>query len=191
MNTTPRSIRFAALAVAALALSACAPAAPAPENAATATVTAADAVTVGDAWVKAVESGMSGAFGIIENPSGDEVTIVSATTSAATMVELHETVEDETGQFVMREKEGGFVIHAGDALHLEPGGSHLMLMGLTGPLVAGDEITLTLTFSDGSTTEITLPVKDYSGANENYEGDHGGDHEGHGDAPADDHGGDH
>ena len=31
--------------------------------------------------------------------------------------------------------------------------------------------TFTLTFSDESTYEFTAPVKDYSGANENYEGD--------------------
>jgi len=45
-----------------------------------------------------------------------------------------------------------------------------MLMDLTAPLVAGDDVTLTLTYSDGTSSEITAPVKDYAGANENYEG---------------------
>ena len=37
-------------------------------------------------------------------------------------------------------------------------------------LRAGDETTITLTFSDDSTAEITAPVKEFVGANENYEG---------------------
>ena len=38
------------------------------------------------------------------------------------------------------------------------------------PLAAGDEATFPLTFSDDSTYELTAPIKDYSGANETYEG---------------------
>ena len=45
-------------------------------------------------------------------------------------------------------------------------------MDLTAPLVAGEEATFTLTLSDGSTFAFTAPVKDYSGANESYEGGH-------------------
>lgn len=44
-----------------------------------------------------------------------------------------------------------------------------MLMGLTEPIVAGAENTFTLTLSDGSTVEFTVPAKDYSGANESYD----------------------
>lgn len=46
-----------------------------------------------------------------------------------------------------------------------------MLMGLAGPLQAGDEVELTLTLDDGTTVDASVPVKDYSGANETYEGD--------------------
>lgn len=68
--------------------------------------------------------------------------------------------------------EGGFVIPAGGEFALAPGANHIMLMDLQSPLLAGDETTFTLTFSDDSTYEFTAPVKDYSGANENYdEGD--------------------
>jgi len=97
------------------------------------------------------------------------VTVVSVSSPSSDMMELHETVENESGEMVMREIEGGFVIPAGSELTLEPGGNHIMLMDLTAPLLAGDEATFTLTFSDDSTYEFTAPVKDYSGANENYE----------------------
>lgn len=154
------------LAAAALALTGCATAdAPAAET----PTSSGDAVTVTDPWVKATEEGMSSAFGEITNPGEEDVTVVSASTEASTMLELHETVENEAGQMVMREIAGGFVIPAGGALTLEPGGDHIMLMSLTHPLQAGEEIMFTLTFSDGSTVEFTAPVKDYAGANENYE----------------------
>lgn len=57
-----------------------------------------------------------------------------------------------------------------------------MLMDLVEPLEAGQEIVFTLTFSDDSSVEFSAPVKDYSGANENYdEGDEEGndEHSGH------------
>lgn len=167
MNTPTIRIRAAfALAIAALALAGCA-AQPQP---ATSPADAAETITVSDAWVKAADSGMSAAFGELTNDSDADVTVTSASTPASSAVELHETVENESGQMVMRPIEGGFVIPAHGSLTLAPGGDHIMLMDLTAPLVAGDDVTFTLTYSDGTTTQITAPVKDYAGANETYEG---------------------
>ena len=174
-NTTLKPLpRFAALvAVSLLALTGCAgTTAPAESDSAP----AGDTVTIEDAWVKAADEGMSAAFGTLSNTGTDDVTVVSAETAASSMVELHETVENEAGEMVMREIEGGFVIPAGGTLLLEPGANHIMLMDLAAPLKAGAEVTVTLTFSDDSTYEFTAPVKDYSGANENYED--GDEHEG-------------
>ena len=167
MNTTKTLPRITALvAVSFLALTGCA-AQNAPAE--TQSAPAGDVVTIEDAWVKSADEGMSAAFGVLENSGESDVTVVSVTSDASSMLELHETVENEAGEMVMREIEGGFVIPAGADLTLEPGADHIMLMDLTGPLRAGDETTFILTFSDDSTYEFTAPVKDYSGANENYE----------------------
>ncbi len=135
----------------------------------------ADSVTVTDAWVKTADEGMTAAFGSVENSSGTDANVVSVATTAATMSELHETVEDEAGAMVMRRIEGGFIVPASGVLVLEPAGNHLMLMELTGPLHAGDEVPFTLEFSDGSTLDFSAVVKDYAGANENYVGNGNGD----------------
>lgn len=164
-RTTTRLLALAAAAV--IALTGCSTAAGSTEE----VTPAGQTVTMENGWVKAADEGMSAAFGELENTGDQDVTVVSATSSASDMLELHETVENESGEMVMREKTGGFTIPAGGSLTLEPGGNHIMLMGLTKPITAGDEITFTLTFSDDSTYEITVPAKDYSGANENYEGD--------------------
>lgn len=153
--------------LAAAALTGCSSAAEAESPSASAP--AAETVTVTDAWVKTADSGMSAAFGVIENTGDDDVVVTAATTDAAEMIELHETVENEAGAMVMRQKDNGFTIPAGADLVLEPGANHIMLMDLTEPLKAGDEASFTLTFSDDSTFEFTAPAKDYSGANETYE----------------------
>lgn len=176
LNTTIRTTTRLGtlLAFAAAALSGCAAGeAPAAEEPAA----AGDVVTISDAWVKSAEEGMSAAFGELVNSGTEDVTVVSATTEASSMLELHETVENEAGAMVMRQIEGGFVLPAGGTLPLEPGGDHIMLMDLTAPLHAGEEVTFTLMFSDHSTYEFTAPVKDYSGANETYQD--GESHPGH------------
>ena len=164
-RTTSKLLALTAAAI--IALTGCSTAAGSTAE----TKPAGESVTIENGWVKAADEGMSAAFGELENSSDQDVTVVSATTKASNMIELHETVENESGEMVMREKSGGFTIPAGKSLTLEPGGNHIMLMDLVNPIKAGDEVTFTLTFSDDSTYDFTVPAKDYSGANENYEGD--------------------
>lgn len=128
------------------------------------------ALTVTDPWVKAAEDGMSAAFGTMTNTSDKDVTIMSASTPASPMVELHETVMGSNGTMQMQEKQGGFVIPAKGKLVLEPGANHIMLMGLTKPVKAGDDISFALKLKDGSTVTFTAQGKDFVGANENYAG---------------------
>ncbi|WP_337004804.1 MULTISPECIES: copper chaperone PCu(A)C [unclassified Microbacterium] len=174
MNTLKTLPRLAVvIAVSLLALTGCA-GEQAPAD--TVTAPAGDVVTIQDAWVKSAAEGMSAAFGTLSNTGDEDVTVVSVASEASPMIELHETVENDAGEMVMRPIEGGFVIPAGGKLALEPGANHIMLMDLAAPLTAGGEVTFTLTFSDDSTYEFTAPVKDYSGANENYEG--GEEHQG-------------
>ena len=169
MNTTKNLPRLAAvIAVSLLALTGCTPESSTSESASR---RAGETVTIEDAWVKSADEGMSAAFGTLLNSGDDDVTVVSVTSEASDMIELHETVENEAGEMVMREKDGGFVIPAGGKLALEPGANHIMLMGLSGPLTAGSDVTFTLTFKDGTTQDFTARVKEFSGANESY--DHG------------------
>ncbi len=124
----------------------------------------ASSLTITDTWVKAADEGMIAAFGTIENSSDHDITITGATSDAATAVELHEVVDD-----VMRPIEGGFTVAAGGSLLLAPGGYHLMFMGIPAPIAAGDDVTVTLTLSDGSELEFTAVAKDFAGANEDYD----------------------
>ncbi|MDN5755569.1 MULTISPECIES: copper chaperone PCu(A)C [Micrococcaceae] len=145
----------------------------------------AESVQIHDTWVKAAPKGMSAAFGTLENTSDSPVTITSVTTPASKEVQLHETVENESGQMVMREKDGGFTIEPGKSLDLKPGADHIMLMDLGKPIVSGDNVDFVVTFTDDSTQKFTAPAKDYSGANENYSGDDNSSSMDHGDMDMD------
>lgn len=134
-------------------------------------------LTLDGGWAKAAD-GMSGVFGTLHNPTDADVTLVSATSPVADMVELHESVTSGATT-TMREVEGGFTIPADGTFELAPGGNHIMLMELAAPLLPGDEVPVTLTFDDGSTVEVTVLAKSYAGAEENYEGDAEDAHAGH------------
>ncbi|TFD81547.1 copper chaperone PCu(A)C [Cryobacterium sp. Sr8] len=170
MKITPAT-RFAVVAAAVvLTLTSCAGTA-APAAPAAAATKQADSLAIDGAWMKAADGGMSAAFGVLENTGDEDVTIVSAATPASATVELHETVANDSGEMVMQETDGGYVVPAGDSFELAPGANHIMLMGLANPVKAGDEVTFTLTLSDGSIFEFDAPAKDFSGGNESYEGD--------------------
>lgn len=125
-------------------------------------------VTVADQWVKAAPSGMTAVFGTLKNSGAKEITIVSASSPAAGQVELHEVV-GQPGSTTMRPKNGGFAIPGGGSHVLAPGGDHLMLMDLKGPLQAGSEVEVTLSFDDGSSLPFSAQVRDFQGAAENYQ----------------------
>ena len=130
--------------------------------------TTAPGVTAAEAWVKAVDSGMTAAFLTLTNSTDKDLTLVKASTPAAGMVELHEMAMKD-GQMVMQPKAGGIPVKAGSSAVLEPGGDHIMLMQLAGPVKVGDDVELTLTFDDGTTLEVTAPAKAFDGGNESYE----------------------
>ena len=119
-----------------------------------------------DAWAKASDSDMSAVFGKIMNETGADVKIMSATTSASDMTELHETV-DVDGQSQMQQV-SEFTVPAGGSLTLEPGGDHIMIMDLKSPVEAGEEVTVTLSLSDGQSQQFTAQAKDTGAGEEPY-----------------------
>ncbi|NLJ53779.1 MAG: copper chaperone PCu(A)C [Intrasporangiaceae bacterium] len=141
-----------------------------------ATETTDSGVTLQDGWVKAVDEtgaeSMTGVFGTLRNPTDAAVHLSGGSSPVAHMVELHETVM-EGGAMVMRKAEHGFVLEAGESLVLEPGGNHIMLMGLTDPIEAGTEVEVTLTAEDQSSHVLVAAARTFAGAQETYAPGHG------------------
>jgi hypothetical protein len=125
------------------------------------------ALTIADPWVKAQDTDMTGAFGVISNPTDADITVVSAASPVAGMVEIHEVV-DKDGAMVMQPKEGGLVVPAGGQAVLQPGSDHLMLMKLSAPVQAGDEVQITAACSAGGSVTWTSVAKPFEGGAESY-----------------------
>ncbi|MBG0823724.1 copper chaperone PCu(A)C [Planomonospora sp. ID91781] len=184
-----RTRSAAALLAAAVALTACASqsttsAVPAPAAAASSAVPSASSsapspLTITDPWVKTTEEGMTAAFGTLVNNTDTDVTVVSGASPLSPEIELHEVVESG-GKMVMRPKAGGFTVPARGTHPLQPGGDHIMLMGVTEKVEPGAQIAFTLTLSDGSALEFTAVGKDFAGGEEDYRpgGDMDGDMDG-------------
>ena len=140
--------------------------------AATVAPVGASALTIQEPWVKTAKEDMTAAFGVLENTGSAPLTIVSAKTSASSRTELHEVVESG-GTMTMRPKQGGFTIPAGGQVELKPGGFHIMIMDMTKPVAAGDEVTVRLTLADGTTKDFSALAKATTAGEENYESDAG------------------
>lgn len=149
---------------------------PTPEASASATASApaTAGLVVRDPWVKAADDGMTSAFGVLVNDTDADITIASVSTDISP-VELHEMAMAD-GTMVMREKQGGIVVPAGGSHTLEPGGDHIMLMDIAQPVQPGDEVTFTVTFADGETSQFTAVAKPFAGAEESYDPGTGMDH---------------
>ncbi|TYB50415.1 copper chaperone PCu(A)C [Nonomuraea sp. PA05] len=164
------------LASAVVTLTACGGSAASPEPAATTSATASAAattaaLTITDPWVKTTKEGMTAAFGTLVNGTDAPVTITSGASPLSPVIELHEVVEDG-GKMVMRPKEGGFVVPARGTHQLQPGGDHIMLMGVTEEVKPGARIAFTLQVKDGEPLEFTAIGKDFAGGEEDYQPGH-------------------
>ena len=83
--------------------------------------------------------------------------LVSVSSPDANLVQIHES-RIEGGMMMMSELREGLPLPAGETVALEPGGNHLMLLGVGEPLVAGDTVALTLTFETSPPLELTATV---------------------------------
>jgi copper(I)-binding protein len=83
--------------------------------------------------------------------------VLDASSPRAAMVHLH-TVEEQGGVAKMRPIEA-IEVPAGQRVDLAPKGTHLMLMGLDGPLVAGQSFPVTLRFATAGDLTVTVLVR--------------------------------
>lgn len=121
---------------------------------------AADSVTVENPLARAVPPGQpnSASFMTLVNTSDTDHSVKSAASPVAATVELH-THTNNNGVMAMRQVPQ-IDIPAKGSTELKPGGLHIMLIGLTQDLKAGEKAAITLTFEDGSATTVDAPIQD-------------------------------
>jgi hypothetical protein len=121
-------------------------------------VWAGDAPVVSDAWARATPPGVDvGAAYMVIQGGRKADKLVDARSTRAAMVHLH-AVEEQGGVAKMRAIES-VEVPAGQRVALAPKSTHLMLMGLDGPLVAGQTFVVTLRFAESGEQSVTVTVK--------------------------------
>ncbi len=122
-------------------------------------VGAAEAIRVDDAWARATPPGVENGAAyckIVSAAGADRLT--GARSAAARAVEVH-TTRSANGVLEMHGVDS-LPLAAGETVELAPGGTHLMLIGIAGPLVPGTTIEVTLVFEKAGEIRVTVPIID-------------------------------
>jgi periplasmic copper chaperone A len=121
----------------------------------------AGTIKVEGAWARP-SMGMERAVAVymtLTNETGTADALVGAESPAAATVEVHETTADPSGQMAMHPVEK-IDLPAGGTVELKTGGYHIMLIDLTGDLMAGDEVEVTLHFDQAPDVVVTAEVRE-------------------------------
>ncbi len=115
-------------------------------------------IRIDGVWARAAMAGRNSAVYLhIDNRGEEPDRLVGAASDVAEKTELHETVM-EGDRMTMRPVDG-IDVPDGSHAHLEPGGYHVMLIGLRRKLAEGDSFPLRLTFERAGTVEVTVQVR--------------------------------
>jgi periplasmic copper chaperone A len=119
---------------------------------------APNAVTVSGAWARATPPGMTVAAVYLTLTGGSRADrLVGAATPRAAMTQIH-VVSEAEGMARMRPTEG-VDVPAHGTVALAPQGTHIMLMDLPRPLVAGEHFPLTLHFEQAGRIDVSVEVR--------------------------------
>jgi periplasmic copper chaperone A len=117
-----------------------------------------DGVMVHEAWARAsAGAATTGAAYVTLMGGAQPDSLVGVSTPIAANAEPHETINDNG---VMKMRPAAAVpIPAHEMVTFAPGGTHIMLMGLKQPLVAGQSFPLTLTFAHAAPVTVDVKVR--------------------------------
>lgn len=110
-------------------------------------------------WSRATVAGIpnGAAYFVLENNGDTDERLLSGASPVADKVEIHTHIRD--GEVMRMRQVDDVVIPAGETVALEPGGLHIMLMGLKEPLEEGKNFPMTLEFENAGTVEVEVVVQ--------------------------------
>ncbi|RAI59690.1 hypothetical protein DOO78_07595 [Roseicella frigidaeris] len=112
---------------------------------------------IAEPWTRAAgQSGTGAGFLTIANQGGAADRLIGASTPAARVTEIHTHVRE--GDVLRMRPVAAVEIPAGQTVTLQPGGFHLMLIGLLAPLIQGQTVPVTLRFERAGEVQVTLAV---------------------------------
>ncbi len=133
-------------------------------------------LVITQAWSRATPGGakVAGGYLTIQNMGSAPDRLIGGSADIAGKVEVHEMAMNN-GVMTMRPLDNGLVIEPGKTVKLAPGGYHLMLFDLKGPLKQGDKVPLMLEFEKAGKVPLALDVQGVGAQGPAGAGDSGGD----------------
>jgi copper(I)-binding protein len=119
--------------------------------------TAQAEIIVSNPWVRATVAQQQATGAFMQITSTIPVRLVAAESPIAEHVEIHEMKMD--GDVMKMRQIDGLNVEPGKALELQPGGYHIMFLGLRNPVREGDQIPLQLRFESKGQPVETIAVK--------------------------------
>lgn len=119
----------------------------------------AGTLTIGAPWARATPPvAQTGAgFMTLTNAGSEDDTLLGAKAEVSAKVELH-THTHEDGVMKMRQVEN-IPVPANASTALEPGGLHVMFIGLHAPLTVGQQFPVTLQFAKAGEVTVEMSVQ--------------------------------
>jgi copper(I)-binding protein len=117
-------------------------------------------LVVTQAWSRATPGGakVAGGYLTIENKGATADRLLGGAGEIAGKIEVHEMAVNN-GLMTMRPLAKGLTIEPGQTVKLAPGGYHLMMFDLKGPLKQGDKVPVTLEFEKAGKVTLSLDVQ--------------------------------
>lgn len=116
----------------------------------------ADAPSISEVWIKPTIPGSDVSAAYMHIKSATTFNLIKAESPLVGIAELH-SMNMKDGVMEMK-AEDAFLIPAGKAIDLKPGGMHIMLMKVRQPIKAGDKVPLTLTFEAPDKKSLTVKL---------------------------------
>lgn len=131
---------------------------------------------VTDVWIRAIpdvakDGDMTGMFMTVANPGDTDIFLTGGTTAptvSAEPLDAHEVVTNDAGEMVMQKTDHGILVPAHGSVQLAPGGFHIMFWKLAAPIAVGSTVPATLTFSNGTTVDVTAVAMTVEMGQEKY-----------------------
>lgn len=115
-------------------------------------------VEITDPWCRPTPNGAQAGACYLTVVSNVENQLTGVATPLAATSTVHD-MSMENGVMKMGEMAGGLPLAPKQKVTLAPGGKHIMLIGLTAPLVEGTAVPITFTFSETSAMTVQAAVR--------------------------------
>jgi periplasmic copper chaperone A len=116
-------------------------------------------LVITQAWSRATPGGakIGGGYLTIENKGATPDRLIGGSADIAGKIEVHEMAMKD-GVMTMRPLDKGLSIEPGKTVKLAPGGYHLMMFDLKGPLKQGEKLAVTLEFEKAGKVQVPFDV---------------------------------